>query len=185
MKKACFSLVLILTLSWAPLGCRNKPEKAEREKQQSEQKTVMHEAGGIGEGTKASGKELWEALKAANYEKTWKMWPGKSAFYPGTQPHGALLTTYVNDYAYAAIEAKQVVLPYRSIIVKQNYTPEKKLESVTVMYKIMGYNPEADDWFWAKYTPEGKVDEEGKIESCIACHGQKKANDYIQTAPLK
>ena len=37
--------------------------------------------------------ELWNKIQADNYRETWKMWPGKKAFYKGTAPHGALLTT--------------------------------------------------------------------------------------------
>jgi len=25
----------------------------------------------------------------------------------------------------------------------------------TVMYKVEGYNPDAGDWFWVKYSPQG------------------------------
>ncbi len=53
------------------------------------------------------------------------------------------------------------------------------------MYKVSGYNPAANDWFWAKYTPDGKIEAEGKIEGCINCHGKKRTNDFIFTGPLK
>jgi hypothetical protein len=133
----------------------------------------------------ASGPALWDYLQRVDYSSNWKMWPGKSAFYPGTQPHGALLTTYVNPIAYKAIEAKTGMLPNHSIIVKENYDPQKELKSITVMYQVKGFNPEAGDWFWAKYAPDGKVDAAGKVEMCIECHGKQKDNDYIWTAPLK
>src|SRR5574340_504825 len=29
----------------------------------------------------------------------WGMWPGKGKLYKGTEPHGALLTTFINDRA--------------------------------------------------------------------------------------
>ncbi|MGH7901968.1 MAG: hypothetical protein ACRENZ_09545, partial [Thermodesulfobacteriota bacterium] len=41
-------------------------------------------------------KELWDLIHTENYPLNWKMWPGKEAFYKGTEPHGPLLTTYVN-----------------------------------------------------------------------------------------
>jgi len=113
------------------------------------------------------------------------MWPGKTALYPGTLPHGALLTTYVNDVAYKAIRAKKGKLPNGSIVVKENYMPDKSLAALTVMYKVKGYNSEANDWFWAKYMPDGKIEAEGKVDMCIGCHGMKKWNDYVLTAPLK
>jgi hypothetical protein len=133
----------------------------------------------------ANGKALWDYLKKENYAKHWKMWPGKKALYPGKEPHGALLTTYVNKIAYEAIKGKKGQLPDGSIIVKENYTADKKLAALTVMYKVKGYNPAAGDWFWAKYLPDGKIAAEGKVDACIQCHGMQKTNDYIQTAPLK
>ncbi len=53
------------------------------------------------------------------------------------------------------------------------------------MYKVKGFNPEAGDWFWAKYTPDGQVQAAGKAEMCIKCHGAKKENDYFMTGPIK
>ena len=128
---------------------------------------------------------LWDYLKEAGYAKNWKMWPGKTPFYPGTQHHGSLLVTYVNGPAYKAIEEKQGMLPDGAIVVKENYGPDKKLAALTVMHKVKGFNPDANDWFWAMYQPDGEIQSEGKVEMCINCHGAKKDNDYIMTAPLK
>lgn len=132
-----------------------------------------------------TGAALWDLLKQMDYAKKWKMWPGKSSFYPGKEPHGALLTTYINIPAFMAIAGKKGMLPQGAIIVKENYFPDKKLSAITVMFKVQGYNPEGGDWFWAKYAPDGKIEAEGKVEMCINCHGTKKDNDYIMTSPLK
>jgi hypothetical protein len=131
------------------------------------------------------GKALWDHLKKMDYTKKWKMWPGKAALYKGTEPHGVLLTTYVNGPALNAISGKKGMLPYGSIVVKENYSSEKKLMAYTVMYKVKGYNPSGGDWFWAKYMPDGKIEAEGKVEMCISCHGKKKDNDYLFTGALK
>ena len=40
------------------------------------------------------------------------------------------------------------------------------------MYKTAGYNPDAGDWYWAKYSPDGKADKYGKPAGCVGCHGQ-------------
>jgi hypothetical protein len=134
---------------------------------------------------KADGKALWDYLKKEHYAKSWQMWPGKKALYPGKEPHGAFLTTYVNKTAYRAIKGKKGQMPDGSIIVKENYTPDKKLGALTVMYKVKGYNSMAGDWFWAKYLPDGKIAVAGKVVACINCHSSAKANDYVGTAPLK
>jgi hypothetical protein len=133
----------------------------------------------------ASGTALGDYLKMQDYEKSWKMWPGTGAFYPGKSPHGALLTTYVNDIALKAIEGKEGKLPVGSIVAKENYSADKKYLALTVMYKIKGYDPEGGDWYWARYTPDGKVKGEGKMRGCLNCHRKKRSNDYIFTAPLK
>ncbi len=134
---------------------------------------------------KPTGADLWEHLQKEDYRKSWKMWPGKAALYPGKEPHGSLLTTYVNDVAYKAITEKKGVLPEGAIVAKENYSGDKKYMALTVMYKVKGYNTPANDWFWVKYTPEGKIEAEGKSDMCIKCHGQKQDNDYIWTGPLK
>ncbi len=132
----------------------------------------------------ANGAALWEYVKSADY-KTWKMWPGTSAFYQGQLPHGAWLTTYVNEPAFNAIEAKAGSLPDGSIVVMENYSSAKELTALTMIYKVKGYNPEGDDWFWARYLPDGKIDSEGKVSLCMVCHGMAKNNDYIMRHLLK
>jgi hypothetical protein len=133
----------------------------------------------------ADGKALWDYLQKAHYVKNWKMLPGTKAFYPGKEPHGALLTSYVNKTAYTAIKGKKGMLPDGAIIVKENYSADKKLGAFTVMYKVKGYNPTAGDWFWVKYLPDGKIAVEGKVDACINCHAQAKATDYVFGAPAK
>ena len=133
----------------------------------------------------ASGPDLWNYLKRVDYAKTWKMWPGTYAFYPGKSPHGAFLTTYVNEPAYEAIEKKAGSMPYGAIICKQNFNKDKKYVVLTVMYKVKGYNPPEGDYYWAKYSPDGKIDAEGKISSCINCHSKQRENDFIFTSSLK
>lgn len=126
------------------------------------------------------GKALYQYITKTNPYEKWPMWPGKGKLYPGTEPHGALLTTYVNETALGAIK-KNAQLPDGSIIVKENYTPDKKLAAVTVMYKKAGYNPEAGDFFWLKYGPDGKIETEGKDAMCIGCHRAAQGNDFLFT----
>ncbi|MFO0753749.1 MAG: cytochrome P460 family protein [Thermodesulfovibrionales bacterium] len=133
----------------------------------------------------ADAQKLGEYILRGSPYSHWKMWPGKGKFYKGTEPHGALLTTYVNDVAYESLRSGRGVLPDDSLIVKENYTADKTLSSLTVMYKVKGYSPKAGNWFWAKYTPEGKAEAAGDLEMCITCHGKNKENDYIMTEKLR
>lgn len=112
--------------------------------------------------------------------KNWKLWPGTHKLYEGSHPHGAYLTTYVNGNALSSIRANKPMIQ-GSMIVKENYTPGKKLDALTIMYKIKGYNPAAGNWFWAKYNGTGRVLMEGKVRGCIDCHSSMKKNDYLFT----
>jgi len=116
--------------------------------------------------------------------RAWSLWPKKGRLYKGTEPHGALLTTFINDTAYLSIRKKKGMYD-GSIIVKENYTADKKFVALSVMYKVKGYNPSAGDWFWAQYDPDGKAIAEGRVKKCIDCHSKKKGNDYIFTGEVK
>ncbi|UCD67426.1 MAG: cytochrome P460 family protein [Betaproteobacteria bacterium] len=115
----------------------------------------------------------------------WPLFPGKGKLYKGAHPHGALLTTYVSPDAMTAIRGKKGVIPSGGIIVKENYSPEAKLAAVTVMYKKAGYNPDAGDWYWIKYAPNGAIEKEGKVAGCINCHRAVQGNDWVFTGPVK
>jgi len=130
------------------------------------------------------GQAVFEYVTASNPYQGWNLWPGKEKLYPGRHPHGSLLTTYVSPLAFYAIEGKGGAIPDTAFIVKENYTAEKELAAVTVMYKVEGYNPEGGDWFWLKYTPDGKIEKEGKVAGCIGCHSSAQGNDWLFTGPL-
>jgi hypothetical protein len=115
--------------------------------------------------------------------KNWDKWPGKGEMYPGKEPHGAFLTTYVNEAALDSIK-KLNGMADKSIIVKENYDSNKTLMAITVMYKVKDYNKDGGDWFWAKYDPKFNILAEGKVEGCLKCHGSTKDNDYIFTGKV-
>ena len=119
--------------------------------------------------TTAAG--VWSYLQEADYDG-WPMWPGKDALYEGTEPHGMLLTTYLNGAAHEALTGSTGPLPNGSIVVKENYMPDSTLASLTVMYSAEGYDPEHNDWFWAKYGTDGAVQAAGRVEACQSCHAQ-------------
>jgi hypothetical protein len=131
----------------------------------------------------ANAEKLNEYIIRYQPYRSWKLWPGKGRLYEGTEPHGSLLTTFVNDIAYRSIR-KKAGMREGSIIAKENYTADKEFIALTVMYKIEGYNPEAGDWFWARYAPDGKVEASGKVGACIKCHSRRKDNDYIYTGAV-
>jgi hypothetical protein len=135
-------------------------------------------------------------LEGAEYRESWTHWPGREAFYEGTDPHGHLLSTWLNARAARGLDAlrsdEDDVLPEGSVIVKENFMPDSTLAAITVMYKAAeGYDPSNHDWFWLKFTaeadlspaPGGDVEAAGRVESCIACHSEAAATtDYLMTA---
>lgn len=117
--------------------------------------------------------------------------------YDGTEPHGMMLETF---YTSADIEGHSGTL-----IVKRNYGPEgvsvdevlgnpgEHLGAVTIMFRReAGYDDENANWFYAKYLPDGTLDQNpagmrlaGRVgkdadAGCIPCHAGA-APDYVFT----
>ncbi|GAB4180292.1 MAG: hypothetical protein Kow00100_22220 [Geothermobacteraceae bacterium] len=133
----------------------------------------------------ADGQAVYDYITKTSPYQQWPLFPGKDKFYKGQHPHGALLTTYVNDVALKGIEGKAGTLADGSIIVKENYMPDKMLGAITVMYRVKGFDPEAGDWFWAKYMANGQVEAAGKVAMCSGCHTAAIQNDWVFTGPVK
>ena len=128
--------------------------------------------------------KLWTWLRTYDYRK----WNGTNGHTPdfkkGKSPHGKLIKTYIN--AKAASDLKN--LPDGSVIVKENYSPDKKLMIVTVMQRSRGADPKHGDWYYAKYMPDGKIARTppamknmpiaGSFPTCIECHAGAKGDDY-------
>lgn len=131
-----------------------------------------------------NGGDLRQHIIGQEPYKKWATWPGKGEMVKGTEPHGAIITVYVNDIALKSIKGAKG-MSNNSIVLKENYTPDKKLAAVTVMYKVKGYNPEGGDWFWAKYKPDFEIEAEGKVGMCLGCHTNAKGNDYLYTGKVR
>ncbi|MFQ5704196.1 MAG: cytochrome P460 family protein [Gemmatimonadales bacterium] len=138
-----------------------------------------------------TGPGMWSYLQAIDYQSNWALWPDKGKLYKGQEPHGMLLTSYMNEAAMGALTGHAGSMPDGAIVVKENYMPDSTLAAVTVMYKRSGYNDEHNDWFFAKYLPSGELDKApngmtlaGRVPGCQNCHGGVRANDYIFTASL-
>lgn len=118
--------------------------------------------------------------------------------YAGQEPHGAILVTLERAVALAGHEGVALV--------KRNYlgdgldrmavanAPDENLDSVTVMYRReAGYDPDNGDWFWAKFNPDGSLQDnaqgmalagrvaKGADQGCIACHAAAPGGDYVYT----
>lgn len=125
---------------------------------------------------------LWAHLETEGYQENWALWPGKGRLYEGTEPHGMLLTTYYDETASDALErGAPGDLHSGSILVKENYMPNGTLAAITVMVKRTGYNPDHQDWLFAKYDPSGEAEAFGRVAGCQACHSAAPSGAYIFT----
>lgn len=97
--------------------------------------------------------QFWKYLIGNNY-KNWSPGPGTSGdFYTGQNPHGALLKMYLNRTAAGRSDN----FPMGSVIILENYRADKSLKTISVMYRTDGFDPNANDWYWIEYHPDGTV----------------------------
>ena len=169
-------LLCCLSVTCFSFGCAGPSEEEPHGTQPTETDTEPAETP-----VEPDGAHLYTYITEDNNYINWNIWPGKGKLDNGTAPHGALITVYISDDAYASIEHEQGVMGDGSIIVKENYNLEEELQAITVMYKVENYDPDNNDWFWVKYLSNGTVESEGKVEGCIGCHESKSDNDYLFT----
>jgi hypothetical protein len=138
------------------------------------------EAPEVGARQEPTAESVWAQLQSEDY-RSWRLWPGTSEQYEGTEPHGMLLTTYVNELARQALEDRTLPLPDGAVVVKENYMPDGTFDASTVMLKRQGYAPDHNDWFWAKYDAAGNAEVAGRVEMCQACHSANRQGDHLLT----
>jgi len=125
---------------------------------------------------------LLQYLGEEAYQTSWSLWPGTTAKGPVLDvldPHTPATSIYVNATAALALQLGQLSLPTGGIVVKENYSAEESLESITTMYKYPGFSPDFNDWFWLETDPNGAVLASGVVDSCIQCHGGALSTDYL------
>jgi len=130
-------------------------------------------------------------------------------FFGGAPPHGMILELVYRDIFVNNHDG--------FIVVKKNYdgvdatvesvtrNRSKYLSSITIMYqRESGYDKENQNWFWAKYNPDGSLYQkeiEGKItqmagriwkgktidqnRGCLYCHRSAGGGDYIFYPEIK
>lgn len=108
---------------------------------------------------------LWDRI--SGYQ-SWGQAPGFEGVQPSKSVHGDFVRVYVNDVVAADLASPG----FGSILVKEGFdkADASKLKALTVMERIEGYDPENDDWFWARYKPDGTLTDSGQVSNCIKCH---------------
>ena len=130
----------------------------------------------------ADAAQLWTYIAVTNPYQGWAIWPGEEEVVPGVSPHGAFVRIYANAIAMKSLREGKTQLPDGAVLVKANYGKDKTtFLGLTPMVKIKGYNPDAGDWFWVSYSPDGKATAEGKVKSCIGCHEAVGSHDWYFT----
>ncbi len=107
----------------------------------------------------------------------WSQFSGHEGMQPGKSPHGKFIRTFVNPAGANDPKAPG----YGTIIVKENFSSRspESLVALTVMQRIEGYDPENEDWFWARFTPDGDLTHSGKVAMCADCHFDAGGDDYV------
>lgn len=133
---------------------------------------------------KINAQILWRYMTVENPYQNYPAWPEKEGFYESSMPPGNVLKLYVNDIALETIVNKKGMFPDGTLLIKENYTDDRKLFLITVMYKSRGFNPAGHDWYWVKYKPNGEARLEGRVDACIDCHVGVAGNDYVFTGSI-
>lgn len=113
-----------------------------------------------------TGEAVLAWLEAERYRETWELWPGTAPLHAGTEPHGALLTTYVNPGVFEALSGAAPAMPPGAVVVLEGYLPNSTLSSVSVMVQAGAFDPERQDWFFAGFGSAGEIEAAGRVESC-------------------
>lgn len=132
----------------------------------------------------AFSKVLWQALVDARLA-------GRDRInvrpFAGNEPHGSIQQVLAAEVTVNGRTAEVLIKHNHggpNVTVQKVYDdPNRYLAAVTVMYKReAGYDPENQNWFWAKYLPDGSLDKnpkglqlagrvaKGRNTGCIACH---------------
>ena len=103
---------------------------------------------------------------------------------------------WVNDEAleqYLAIDPADLEgtsdpFPLGTILIKQGTTEAGEPDgAATVMAKFdEGFNPEAADWWWGRFSTAGELADSGAVGFCISCHDGNgfARTDYVAGTPV-
>ncbi len=126
--------------------------------------------------------QLWQELK--DVYPSWELYPGTTEKQEGASPHGMNVTIRYSGGDPAAPSDGLIVL-------KENFGEGGELGAVTVMRRVADFDPDNEDWFYAKYLPDGSLDQTpdgmplaGAVEpepgaACRGCHRSAPGDDFL------
>lgn len=125
--------------------------------------------------------KLFTLITETDPYEEWAQFPGLEGTIESAPPHGPMARVFINASVESALEDFSGRLPEGSIIVKESSgeNAEEKANALAIMWKVSGFDPDNNDWFWANVTPEGVVTAEGRIAGCASCHSGAGDNDFI------
>lgn len=124
--------------------------------------------------------KLFTMITETDPFEAWAQFPGQEGTIESLPPHGPMARVFINALVESALEDFSGRLPDGSIIVKESFgeNADEKANALAIMWKVSGFDPGNNDWFWANITPEGVVTAEGRIEGCANCHRAAGDNDF-------
>lgn len=133
-----------------------------------------------------SPKALWKKIQVL--QKTHTLMLESKAYQPGSRTVDAYTVDLASQAANGAIRTAGSIekvrrYPNGALVVKENFSEQRKLTGVTAMLKLFGYDPADRDWVMAAYNPAGKVVAYGRVPSCIACHAMVTKQDFVFAPP--
>ena len=128
-----------------------------------------------------TGDALFTLITQPTPFNQWAQFSDRQGTQASVLPHGPMSNVFINDTVASALSNFTGQLPNGSIIVKENVgtDPAVTEAKLTVMWKVSGFDPDNNDWFWANMSPSGQISAEGKVLGCVVCHGGAKANDFV------
>ncbi len=133
-----------------------------------------------------SSTALWQKIQALQKANTLML--ESKAYQPGSRSVDAYTIDLANQAGNAAIRKTGSIekvrrYPNGALVVKENFSEQRKLTGVTAMLKLFGYDRADRDWVMAAYSPAGKVVAYGRVPSCIACHAMVARQDFVFAPP--
>lgn len=125
--------------------------------------------------------KLFTMITETDPFQNWAQFAEAQGVIASAAPHGPMARVWINSIVEGALTNFNGSLPDDSIIIKENFgeSTSEKANTWSVMWKVTGFEPDNNDWFWANITPDGVVNAEGMIAGCTGCHNGARDNDFV------